>query len=410
MRRWLPLVAILCVSLAPSAAAQVEVVAAGDIACDPADPDFNGGAGSASRCHQRATSDLVLDLDPAAVLLLGDIQYESGSVTAFKTSFAPTWGRLGARLRPAPGNHEYQTPGAQGYFTYFGAAAGPGYYSFDLGAWHLISLDSNCGPGLGGCSASSPQVSWMRQDLADHAGRCTLAYWHHPRFSSGLHGSDPAYEVFWQTLHDAGADLVLVGHDHEYERYAPQDAAGNLDLERGLRQFVVGTGGKDLRPFQAPTPHSELRLHRDFGVLRLQLRDGGYDWQFVAENGAVLDAGSSPCNGPEADEALHLGFGRFRVAATWHTPGAEGVAQAASESTPVSGVLWFFEPSNWEILIKVIDGCSLNGHYWVFVTAVTDVGFTLTVRDEQTGREFVVENPPGSPAPPVQATSALPCT
>jgi hypothetical protein len=409
MRRWLSLVAIFCVSLASAAAAQVQVVAAGDIACDPADPDYNGGAGSASRCHQRATSDLVVGLDPAAVLLLGDIQYENGTLPAFKTSFAPTWGRLGARLRPSPGNHEYQTPGAQGYFTYFGAAAGPGYYSFDLGAWHLISLDSNCGPGLGGCGASSPQVRWLRQDLAAHAGRCTLAYWHHPRFSSGLHGSDAAYRVFWRTLYDADADLVLSGHDHEYERYAPQDPEGVLDLERGLRQFVVGTGGKDLRPFVAPTPNSEVRLSQHHGVLRLWLRDAGYDWEFVNEQGIVLDAGSAPCHGAEAPEDLVLGHGRFRISATWRTAETAGVARPGPIATPVAGVLWFFDPSNWEILAKVLDGCALNGHYWVFTNAVTNVGFTLTVTDQQTGRQFVVDNPLGRPAPAVQATSAFPC-
>ena len=403
--------ALACLLLlsATAAAAQVRVVAAGDIACDPNDPDFNAGAGSATRCHQRATSDLALALDPDAVLLLGDIQYEQGGLSAFERSFDPSWGRFGARLRPAPGNHEYATPGATGYFSYFGAAAAGGFYGFDLGDWRILSLDSNC-PERRGCLPDSVQGRWLRHQLADHPGKCTLAYWHHPRFSSGLHGSDATLEPFWRLLYDAGADLVLSGHDHEYERFAPQDPAGALDVERGLREFVVGTGGKDLRAFTAIRANSQVREHRSFGVLWLQLRDGGYDWEFVTENGVVLDAGSAPCHGPEAEQALVLGRGRFRVEATWQVGGLEGTAHPGPEATPVAGVLWFFAPSNWELLVKVIDGCALNGHYWVFAAATTHAGFTLDVVDTSSGRGFRHQQAEGAPPAPLQATTALPCS
>lgn len=390
------------------AAAQVTVVAVGDIACDPADPDYNGGSGTAARCHQRATSDLALALSPDAVLLLGDNQYETGALSAYAASFAPTWGRLGAKLRPAPGNHEYFTAGAWGYFAYFGAAAGNGRYSFDLGGWHFISLDSNCAQG-GACYKGSPQEKWLREDLAAHAGMCTLAYWHHPRFSSGLHGDDAAYVSFWETLREGGADVVLNGHDHEYERFAPQDADGIEDPARGLREFVVGTGGKELRPFGRVSANSVRRLRQDFGVLRLRLRPGGYDWQFVTEKGAVTDAGSAPCQGPEAETALMLADGRFRISTTWRHDGIEGSARPGPEATASAGVMWFFDPTNWELLVKVIDGCALNGHYWLFATATTNVGFTLEAVDGRTGREYRLEQSADTVMKPLQDTSAFPC-
>jgi hypothetical protein len=390
------------------ASAQVTVVAAGDIACDPADGDYNGGLGTATRCRQRATSDLALALSPDAVLLLGDNQYEAGTLAAHNASFAPSWGRLGPKLRPAPGNHEYLTAGAAGYFTYFGAAAGQGHYAFDLGGWHFISLDANCAE-AGGCFQVSPQETWLRQDLAAHAGVCTLAFWHQPRFSSGLHGDDAAYAPFWRALQEGGADVVLNGHDHEYERFALQDAAGAPDAARGLREFVVGTGGKELRPFARLSANSVRRLAHDFGVLRLRLRPGGYDWQFVTEQGTVADAGSAPCRGSEAESSLVLVDGRFRVSATWRSGGAQGEARPGPEATPSAGVLWFFDPSNWELLVKVIDGCALNGHYWLFASATTNVGFTLEAVDGHSGREYRLEQAPDAVMKPLQDTSAFPC-
>lgn len=390
------------------AVAQVTVVAAGDIACDPGDSAYNGGSGTPALCRQRATSDLAMALAPDAVLLLGDNQYDFGALSAYQTAFATSWGRLGAKLRPAPGNHEYLTAGAAGYFAYFGAAAANGHYSFDLGGWHFVSLDSNCAQ-AGGCSKGSPQEKWLRQDLAAHAGMCTLAYWHHPRFSSGLHGDDAAYVSFWQTLQEGGADVVLNGHDHDYERFAPQDAFGTAEPARGLREFVVGTGGRELRPFVQISANSVRRLVNDFGVLRLRLRAGGYDWQFVTEKGTVADGGSAPCQGPEGETALMLADGRFRISATWRHDGLAGSARPGPEATASAGVMWFFDSSNWELLVKVIDGCALNGHYWLFASATTNVGFTLEAVDGQSGREYRLEQAPDAVMKPLQDTSAFPC-
>jgi len=174
-------------------------------------------------------------------------------------------------------------PGAAGYFDYFGTAAGrrsPGYYSFNLGRWHLIALNSECAQ-VGGCATGSPQERWLRADLAAPPARCVLAYWHKPRFSSGMHGNNATYTAFWQALHGAGADVVLVGHDHDYERFAPQTPHGRADPARGIRQFVVGTGGKTHYGFRTIRANSQVRNSRTFGVLRLALHPAGYDWRFV---------------------------------------------------------------------------------------------------------------------------------
>jgi hypothetical protein len=275
----------------------VTVVAVGDIACDPADPAFNNGAGTATTCRMRATSDQALTLQPAAVLLLGDLQYENASLDRFHLSFDPTWGRLKAISRPAVGNHEYLTPGAAGYYAYFGAAAGDphkGYYSFDLGGWHLVSLNSNCEQ-VGGCGDGSPQIAWLRSDLQAHAGHCTLAYWHHPRFSSSLHGTDATYGPFWAALQGGATDLALVGHDHVYERFAPQDAAGGDDPLTGIRELVVGTGGRLLYGFNTPQPHSEVRI-ASFGVLALTLYPNGYLFRFLPVDGGSGDSGGALCH------------------------------------------------------------------------------------------------------------------
>ena len=273
------------------------IAAAGDIACDPADANFNGGNGTASACRMKATSDLLLGLGLTAVLLLGDNQYEDGAASKYQLSYDPTWGRLKAITRPAPGNHEYVTPGAAGYFSYFGAAAGDpakGYLSYDLGGWHLIALNSNC---VGGCGAGSPQEQWLAADLAAHPGVCTLAYWHHPRFSSGPHGNDATYDAFWQDLHAAHADVILNGHDHIYERFAPQSPAAAADPAYGIRQFTVGTGGKNLTSIGVVRANSEVRNASAFGVLELTLHPDGYAWRFLsAAGGAVLDQGTGLCH------------------------------------------------------------------------------------------------------------------
>ena len=267
------------------------LVAAGDIACPP------GQRPSPVSCRHAQTAALVRTLNPDAVAVLGDLQYPSGSLSQFRGSFARSWGRLGARLRPVPGNHEYGTRGAAGYFAYFGRTARPrgrSWFSYDLGAWHVVALDSQCP--AGSCRPGGAQERFLRSDLARTSKRCVLAYWHHPRFSSGIHGDDRAVAPLFQALYRARAEIVLSGHDHDYERLAPLDPAGRVDRQRGVRQFVVGTGGVDLRPILRRRPGSERRHSRSFGVLELTLRPGGYDWRFRAEPGAAFsDSGSGRC-------------------------------------------------------------------------------------------------------------------
>ena len=238
----------LMVALSADAAADPVIMAAGDIACDPDDPGYNDGAGTADRCHQQATSDLLLAGPLDAVLPLGDIQYDSSTTARINAVYAPTWGRVKSISRPILGNHEGSS--GSGYFDYFngvGAADGPagprgkGYYSYDLGAWHLVALNSNCS--AVSCSAGSEQETWLRADLAAHPANCTLAYWHHPRWSSGHDGSNDFMQPLWEALQDAHAEILLSGHSHDYERFAPLDRDGEVDQAEGIRQFVVGTGG-----------------------------------------------------------------------------------------------------------------------------------------------------------------------
>ncbi|MGH3130837.1 MAG: metallophosphoesterase family protein, partial [Gaiellaceae bacterium] len=260
------------------------LIAAGDIASCSSDRD-------------EATARL-LDGLAGTVAVLGDAAYERGTDAEFARCYAPSWGRHRGRTRPAPGNHEYETAGAAGYFRYFGAAAGPprGYYSYDLGAWHVVVLNSNCSQ-AGGCRSGSPQERWLRADLAAHPARCTLAYSHHPRFSSGLHGSTGTLADLWRALYAAGADVVLAGHDHHYERFRPQTPAGKLDPRRGLREFVVGTGGRSLRPVFVPLTLSQVRNFVTYGVLVLRLEADGYSWRFVPVPGRHFrDAGSARCH------------------------------------------------------------------------------------------------------------------
>jgi hypothetical protein len=235
------------------------------------------------------TSYRVLGLDPDAVLLLGDNQYPSGELDDYRRYYHPTWGRFKARTRPVPGNHEYQTSGAAGYFAYFGKRARPkgrSYYSFDLGGWHLIALNSSIDHGPG-----SAQERWLRADLVATAKRCILAYWHFPRFSSGAHqGNWGSVGAFWNDLYDAGADVVLSGHEHSYERFARQTPWAKISWW-GLHQFVVGTGGARLLGFAAPKQNSQVRIGDAYGVLELVLHPASYEWRFVSEDGAVLDQG-----------------------------------------------------------------------------------------------------------------------
>ncbi len=254
------------------------------------------GAGDIADCNSpgdEATAAL-LDGISGTVFTAGDNAYNDGTVEQFNDCYDPNWGRHKVRTRPSPGNHDYLTAGAGGYFGYFGSAAGDpseGYYSYDLGAWHVLALNSNISRGPG-----SPQIQWLNADLAASSATCTVAYFHHARFSSGSHQNDSTQATFWDELYAAGADVVLVGHDHDYERFAPQDPNATADPSNGIRQFVVGTGGRSLRSFGTTRPNSEFRYNADHGVLKLSLYDGGYDWQFISTDGVVHDSGSDTCH------------------------------------------------------------------------------------------------------------------
>jgi acid phosphatase type 7 len=271
---------------AAAAPAEFVLVGAGDIA-------------SCSSAGDEATA-RILDGVAGTVFTAGDNAYDSGSAANYANCYQPSWGRHRARTRPVPGNHEYQTPRAAGYFGYFGAAAGDptrGYYSYDLGAWHVVVVNSNCGE-VGGCAAGSAQERWLRQDLAASGQSCTVAIWHHPLFTSGAnHGPATAMRPIFRALYDNGAEVVLTGHNHQYERFAPQNPDGGLDNARGVRAFVVGTGGNGHYGFGTIRPNSQVRNSNTYGVLKLTLRAGGYDWQFLPQTGkSFTDTGSATCH------------------------------------------------------------------------------------------------------------------
>ena len=272
----------------------VTVAAAGDIACDPLELGYKGGVGTATRCHMNATSSLVLNINPEAVFTLGDQQYSDGALEKFLQVYDHTWGQFKDITYPAVGTHD-----VAGYFAYFGAAAGDpakGYYSYDLGAWHVVVLNTSC-PRIGGCGSGSQQELWLKADLAAHPQLCTLAVMHYPRFSSGKSGSITSGIPFWRDLYSAGVEFVLSGNDHHYERFAPQTPDGGLDTGQGVRQFIVGTGGKEFYALNTPLPNSEVRIANTYGVLRLTLQPTGYTWQFVPEAGKTAsDSGSSTCH------------------------------------------------------------------------------------------------------------------
>jgi hypothetical protein len=242
-------------------------------------------------------------------MAIGDNAYEFGSTTDYLSCYDPTWGRHKDRTRPAAGNHEYLTPGAAGYFAYFGATAAPpgGYYSYDLGAWHVIVLNSTpqwaaCQPAPTSpaegraCVGDVVQRQWLAADLGAHRQRCTLAYFHHPRFSSGMHGSQYEMQQFWDLLYAANVDVVVSGHDHLYERFAPQGPDGHADRRRGIRQITVGTGGAALYPFTSILPNSEVRNNTTPGVLAVQLGARRFQWRYIAVGGAIVDSGTGSCH------------------------------------------------------------------------------------------------------------------
>jgi len=273
----------------------------------PSSPQTLVGAGDIASCSSSGdalTAD-VLETIPGTIFTTGDNAYPNGSATDYANCYAPSWGReaLKSRTMPSPGNHEYQTAGAAGYFSYFGSSAGDparGYYSYNLGEWHIVVLNSNSSCSTISCAAGSAQEQWLRADLAAHKNyACTLAYWHHPRFNSGqAHGNNTSVTPLWDALYEHDADVILNGHEHVYERFAPQTPNGVLDNARGIRQFTIGSGGNGHYAFK-PTlePNSEARNNTAYGVLKLTLRTGGYDWQFVAAAGSSYsDTGTGSCH------------------------------------------------------------------------------------------------------------------
>ncbi len=259
------------------------------------------GAGDISSCFNNgdeATAQL-LDTLPGTVFTAGDNAYPDGTAGQYANCYDPTWGRQKARSRPSPGNHDYLTSGAAPYYAYFGSRAGPagrGYYSYTLGSWHVVSLNSNVSMAPG-----SAQHTWLASDLAASTARCTLAYWHHPLFSSGTQvGGSKASKPLWNLLYMAGADVVVAGHEHNYERFAPQTPNGVADGSFGLREFVVGTGGKTLsNAVRSPRlPNSQVFKGTTWGVVVLRLGEGGYRWKFVSVAGrSFTDAGNTACHG-----------------------------------------------------------------------------------------------------------------
>ena len=316
--------ALLAVAV-PRAASQVGP-AMHQLAADP----VLVGAGDIADCATEtdtATAALLDQID-GTVFAAGDNAYLVGRATDFANCYEPTWGRHKRRTRPVPGNHDYYSPGAAPYYAYFGTHAGPpgrGYYSYDLGAWHIIAINSDEGTPT---AAGSAQEQWLRADLAANRTQCTLAYWHHPRFSSGAHQSDARTRDIWQALYDFGADVVVTGHDHDDEEFSRQTADGALDAN-GIRQFVVGTGGTALRPFGFIQPNSATRNSDTHGVLRLTLRPTSFDWTFVPVAGATFtDSDSRDCVGtaPPAlgGRGFALGTGTAGDEMVWTT----GPAQA----------------------------------------------------------------------------------
>jgi hypothetical protein len=273
-----------------SGSSAISVTAAGTTVVFVGAGDIAVGGG-----EQEATAKL-LDNIPGTVFAAGDNAYEDGSASDYTNYYEPSWGRHKARTRPCPGNHDYHTSGASGYFNYFGANAGPsgqGYYSYDIGDWHIISLDSEIGMGSG-----SAQLTWLTADLAASSKDCTIAIWHRPRFSSGdIHGDQTDTQPLWQALYNAGAEIVICGHEHDYQRYEPLDASGNPDATRGIREFVAGMGGANLYAISSPSSHLQAYNTDTYGVLKLTLGPGTYTWEFIPIAGqSYTDSGSGTCH------------------------------------------------------------------------------------------------------------------
>jgi acid phosphatase type 7 len=282
-----------------------KVAAAGDIACAPP------AVRTSSSCHHQATANLLAAGNYDAVVPVGDLQYECGQPSAYTAVYHPSWGQFKAKTRPVHGDHEYKTsggcttPGSAGYYDYFDGAASPnqpncvsacqGYYSYELGTWHVVVLNTDCSQ-VGGCSSSTPQGRWLAADLAAHPNECILAFWHLPRWGESG-GISSASSYFASALYNARAEVVVSGNTHFYARSAPQNPAGAAD-PNGIRQFIVGTGGKSLHGLSSrPDPQVEVRQNTTFGILELTLHPGSYSWRFVPEAGRTFtDSGTNACH------------------------------------------------------------------------------------------------------------------
>jgi hypothetical protein len=239
-----------------------------------------------------ATADVLSAIDPTAVFTTGDNAYPDGTLAEFQSYYEPSWGQFKPKTYPVPGNHDYHVLGAGGYFSYFGSRAPAPYYAWNIGPWRFYALNSEIAHG-----PTSAQIAWLTQDLAANPRACVGAYWHRPLFSSGFHGNIPGQRPFWDVLYAANADLVIAGHDHSYERFAPQDPNGQLDTARGIRQFVVGTGGSNTSVFTTIRPNSEVRRTSTWGVLKLTLHASSYDWTFEPIAGqSFAESGSQACH------------------------------------------------------------------------------------------------------------------
>jgi hypothetical protein len=323
MRRWrwvlgvpfllagLPLSSLLLGSGSPQAGLQ----SAGRAKPDPVDQTaVLVGAGDIVGCQDPqgalATAKLI-DKIPGTVFAVGDLVYDAVTLPQFQNCYGPTWGKFKERTKPALGNHEYRERTAAPYFQYWGeqaGSAGKGYYSYDLGTWHVVVLNTNCAAqGLGGCAAGSPQEAWLRQDLREHRDACVVAYGHHALFSSGVfrsHAVHPELKRLWEDLYAAHADLILAGHEHSYERFAPQDPEGRADPQHGIREIVVGTGGRSHDPLGLPLPNSEVQNTDTYGVLKLTLSPHGYAWEFIPEEDkSFRDSGVGGCQNRAPQQA-----------------------------------------------------------------------------------------------------------
>ena len=369
-------------------------------------------AGDISKCNRQEDTytAYLLDSIDGPILSIGDNAYDSGTLQEFNECYAPTWGRHKDRIYPVPGNHEYYTGGATGYYTYFGDAASPlepgctkeckGYYSFDVGTWHVVALNSEIAT-----EAGSEQEQWLRADLAAHPSVCTLAYWHRPRFSSGRHLSGGAQGLY-QALYDFGADVVLSGHDHDYERFAPQDPSGQYAPDRGIRQFVVGTGGDGLRDVKFIQPNSEVRNNETWGVIKLTLHPDSYDWEFVPIPGQTFtDVGSAPCvtapNVPTAPAAAAADTAPILVSTAAPAPAAATLPAAGIDYTIQAGDTLGIIAARYGLDWSTLADANQLGAY-----SILEIGQVIRVPGVQSTSSAPAASAASSAVQPVAATTS----